>query len=76
MLKINIETQSVPLRFKGFWLHLFLKPAMILYIQRYVFLVFLLLLKKKIKTSFFALDPVTALVHKRTEKTNFCLKLL
>ena len=34
------ETQSVPLRFKGFWLHLFLRPAMILYIQRYVFLIF------------------------------------
>lgn len=41
------ETQSVPLRFKGFWLHLFLRPAMILYIQRYVFPRFLLLLKKK-----------------------------
>lgn len=60
------ETSKCASQIQGFLYAFILKPAKILYIQRCLF--FFIAVEENI--TFFFLNPVTALVHDRTEKMN------
>lgn len=75
----------VPLSFRGFYVTFILKTSKDSFYEKILFLFILLFwgkkinkkyIKKRKNTKHFALDPVTKLVEKRTEKMNLCLKLL
>lgn len=59
------KPHSVPLRFMGFLMFFFLRPAVILYTKDELILIFKCHVKKKL---FFTLDPVAALAYNRTDR--------